>query len=146
LWRRGSGARLAEQKREIDRLTRDLANAPAAAGVGPDAAAAIGKLTREIERLKDKLATAEARLADDPGEAAKLMKQLKAARTRAQNEARSAQHAWQVAKKNPATMAKSDWRKLQKIVHPDRLKASLTEGELNEGAKILNGLQANLHD
>jgi hypothetical protein len=126
-------------RRENEQLKRQLADARAAnPGVTPSGEKAAGKLVREVDRLKVALARAEARLAADPGEVAKLMQQLKAARTRAAN-------AVAEANANPVSLSRSEWRKLNIVIQPDS-GAHASDKARTEAAQIFNRLKLHVRD
>ena len=102
----------------------------------------VAKLSNEVETLKEKLAKAEAKTSDD--RVVELEKKLKAANTRAANERLSARIAWDRANASPATITKSDHRKLDKVFHPDSGKHA-TEAQLNEASQIWNALKVKVH-
>jgi hypothetical protein len=118
----------------------------AASRVAPDEVAPVAKLAREVDALKAALAKAEAKLADDPGETAKLERQLKAAKTRASNEAASARRAWAAARSNGTAIKKSDHNKIAKFFHPDANSDATPEQrkKLEDVMKVINAAKFNI--
>jgi hypothetical protein len=85
-----------------------------------------------------KLAKAEAQLAGDEGETAKLLKQLKAAQTRARRAERA-------ANTNPATILKADLNLLRKALHPDGHTAE-RQPLMTRAMQIFNDLKLSVRD
>jgi hypothetical protein len=87
---------------EIADLKAEIASLKAAQSEGtvPDEEAAVRRLARDNEKLRHALATAEAKLAADPGEVGKLVRQLKAARTRIENLTAESRLGWEAARAN----------------------------------------------
>ena len=144
MWR-GRGA-------DIRRLTKELAAARAAHGLGQDTEAAIGKLSAERDKAiserdaaRTRIAALEAQLAGDDGETAKLVRQNKILLGRARNTRRA-------ASANPAAIEKRNLRKLQFIFHPDGAarREAMTKEEmeeaLNEAMQIFNALELRVYD
>ena len=104
---------------------------------------------RELAALRQRLAAAEIKITKPPKtpseELAAVQRQLQAARTRIRNLTAEKHSAWSAAHANPAAISKRDLNRLRMVVHPDR-RASLTEQEMTEAAKIINRLQIHVID
>jgi chromosome segregation ATPase len=137
------------QKTTIDRLRKELAASRAANGLGPDAEAAIARLVKERDGLVDRLTKAEAKLDGDPGAVGKLEKDLKAAKTRIQNETRRrnvlAAALDEARKANPVSIAKRDWRKLSLVCQPDSGR-NASDKARHDAAVIFNALKFKIID
>jgi len=149
-WAHAASLLNAQLMKENSALKKQLAAARAAnPGVGPAEEAAAGRLARENNQLKEALAKAELKLAADPGEVGKLVRQLKAARTRVQNLTVEVRHAWaerDEARNVSPNITSKDLPILIKVFHPDAEHgASPTrKKQLTAGMQIINRIKDGL--